>query len=97
MAIRLGLVSGIALGLLLALAQAQAADADRGQLLYENHCTTCHASTVHVRSKHKARTVEEIGAQVRRWSEELGLTWTEEDVAVVRRFLNARYYGYKEK
>lgn len=92
----LTLTLATALGLLLWLPPAQAGERERGRLLYENHCTTCHSSTVHVRSEHKAHTLEDIETQVRRWSVELGLTWSDTEVAAVRHYLSVRYYGYSE-
>ncbi|OGI59031.1 MAG: hypothetical protein A2V58_01760 [Candidatus Muproteobacteria bacterium RBG_19FT_COMBO_61_10] len=92
----LTLTLATALGLLLSLPPAQAGERERGRLLYENHCTTCHSSTAHVRSEHKAHTLEDIEAQVRRWSKELGLTWSDAEVAAVRHYLSVRYYGYSE-
>jgi mono/diheme cytochrome c family protein len=92
----LTLALGTFLGLLLMLPPAQAGEQERGRLLYENHCTACHTSTVHIREKHKARTLEDIETQVRRWSGELGLTWSDEEVAAVKSFLSTRYYGFKE-
>lgn len=92
----LTLTLGTALCLLLMLPPAQAGERERGRLLYENHCTSCHTSTAHVRASHKARTLEEIDTQIRRWSGELGLTWSDAEVAAVRRYLSVRYYGYSE-
>jgi mono/diheme cytochrome c family protein len=86
---------GTALALLLMFPPAHADEQERGRLLYENHCTSCHTSKVHVRGKHKAHTLEDIEKQVRRWSGELGLTWSDEEVAAVRSYLSIRYYGYK--
>ena len=90
------LTLGTMLCLLLIVPLAQAGERERGRLLYENHCTSCHSSTVHIRTTHKARTLEEIDAQVRRWSGELGLTWSDAEVLAVRRYLSVRYYGYSE-
>ncbi len=92
----LTLTLGTALGLLLIFPPAQAGELERGRLLYENHCTACHTSTVHVRTKHKARTAQDIETQVRRWSGELGLTWSDAEVMSVRRYLSVRYYGFSE-
>ncbi len=92
----LTLTLATALGLLLLCPPLQASERERGRLLYENHCTTCHTSTVHVRSEHKAHTLEDIETQVRRWSVELGLNWSDAEVTAVRHYLSVRYYGYKE-
>jgi len=73
---------------------AQQANHERGRALYENHCTVCHTSNVHIRSKRKARSTQDIHAWVVRWSTELKLGWSPEDVNDVRYYLNGRYYHY---
>jgi cytochrome c5 len=74
---------------------ALAGDAERGRLLYENHCMVCHTSVVHVREDRKATTREEIRGWVERWQKELGLPWMSVDVDDVVEFLNNRYYQLK--
>lgn len=71
---------------------AQAGDAERGKLLYENHCKVCHTSVVHVREDRKATSREEIRTWVQRWNKELGLQWGSVDVDDVIEYLNERYY-----
>lgn len=67
---------------------------DRGQLLYENHCTACHADSVHNRNRDKAHSINEIRQWVMRWSKQLELGWGKHDVNVVTDFLNRRYYHF---
>ena len=74
---------------------ARAADAVRGQLLYENHCKVCHTSVVHVREEREASTREEIQTWIRRWRKELGLQWGTAEVDDVTEYLNNRYYRLK--
>ena len=93
----LALVLGPVALLLLTLQPAQAGERELGRMLYENHCTTCHTSTAHVRTQHKAHTLEDIDKQVRRWSGELGLTWSDAEVVAVRKYLSVRYYGFREE
>ena len=64
----------------------------RGELLYENHCSGCHESQVHIREKHIASTLGDIQKQVARWSSELRLDWTDSDIQDVTHFLYQRYY-----
>ena len=71
---------------------ARAADAERGRLLYENHCKVCHTSVVHVRENRKAATREEIQTWIRRWQKELGLQWGTVEVDDVTEYLDNRYY-----
>lgn len=70
------------------------AGAERGRLLYENHCTSCHASTVHVRDHRKTKTPTELRAWIVRWSGELKLKWSEDELADVYQYLNNRYYKF---
>lgn len=67
-------------------------DADRGALLYENHCIGCHESVVHIRSDRKVHDLEGLHRQVRRWSDAQGLGWTPEEVGAVAHYLDRRYY-----
>lgn len=75
-------------------APAQDAPTSRGELLYENHCMSCHTSIAHVRDNRRAKSAAEVGAWVRRWATELKLGWTDADIAAVTRHLNKRYYKF---
>ena len=75
----------------------RAADAERGRLLYENHCMVCHTSVVHVRERRKATSREEIQTWVQRWRKELGLQWGTVEVGDVTKYLNDRYYQLKSE
>jgi len=72
-----------------------AADAERGHLLYENHCTVCHTSVVHIRENRKSNSREEIRNWVQRWQKELGLQWSSGEVDDVVEYLDERYYKLK--
>jgi hypothetical protein len=85
----------LATGLLpVAPGDAQAADEQRGRMLYENHCGFCHASVVHVREQHKVHNAAELRAAIQRWSSELKLKWQENDVNDVQLYLNSLYYNF---
>lgn len=73
----------------------RANDAQRGRLLYENHCTVCHTSVVHIREDRKSTSREEIRNWVKRWQKELGLQWTSGEINDVIEYLNDRYYQLK--
>ena len=73
---------------------APAADAGRGRSLYESGCNGCHAESVHGRANRAAADYEAIRGWVRRWSANLGLKWTDDEVADVTAHLNARYYRF---
>lgn len=66
----------------------------RGQLLYENHCAECHESSVHIREKRKADSIDKIRYWVTRWSKELKLSWSKEEIEEVTQHVNSSYYHY---
>ena len=69
----------------------------RGQLLYENHCLTCHESQVHIRQKAKAKDFTRIASFVAIWSRELNVGWSNDEILSVTTYLNQRYYKYQTK
>lgn len=73
---------------------AQAADPERGRLLYENHCTDCHESLVHIRDERKADSPAALRAQIERWRDTLDLSWGDDEVDDVQAYLNQRFYGH---
>ena len=75
------------------------AAASRGELLYENHCTVCHESIVHIRANRKAKSLADLRGWVARWSGELKLKWSNEEIDDVAEFLARRFYkfGKREK
>ncbi len=73
---------------------AHPASALRGMELYQNHCTVCHASQVHIREKRKGTSLVQVEAWIRRWAGELRLGWTDEEIRDVLHYLNSQYYKY---
>lgn len=73
---------------------AVAADPVRGRALYEARCDSCHAESVHGRSKREATGYDSLRGWVRRWSGNLGLRWTAEEIDDVTAWLNGRYYKF---
>ena len=71
-------------------------DTPRSELLYSTHCIACHNAKIHWRNKKIAKDWTGLKAQVRRWQGIQGLVWSDNDVAEVARYLNARYYHYPE-
>jgi hypothetical protein len=71
-----------------------APDASRGELLYSTHCVFCHTTEVHWREKKVAADRAGVQAQVVRWQDNLGLKWSNDDIAEVARYLNAAFYHY---
>ena len=72
---------------------AQSASTERGRLLYENHCTVCHESVVHVREDRKVDSRQDLLAYIARWQQHLGLGWSGDEMNAVRDYLNEKYYG----
>lgn len=92
---RHALLTATALAAALALtAPARGADVPRGKALYEARCGGCHAESVHGRAKREAKDYQAVRSWVRRWGDNLGLRWTDEEVADVAAYLNVRYYRY---
>jgi hypothetical protein len=83
-----------AFALLLLYALPVSAGEQRGALLYENHCTSCHASTVHIREQRKSKNPAELRAWILRWSGELKLNWRDDELADVYQYLNNHYYKF---
>jgi hypothetical protein len=69
----------------------------RGQLLYENHCLSCHESVVHIRAGRRAKSLPEIRAWVMHWSGYLQLRWSREEVDDVVNHLNDHYYTFTSR
>lgn len=69
-------------------------DSSRGQLLYENHCITCHDSRAHIRDKRKSRSVADIEKWVFRWAQHLNLEWDRVEINDVIDYLNQRFYQF---
>jgi hypothetical protein len=67
----------------------------RGQLLYENHCISCHESIVHVRLRQQAMSLPELRARVLHWATYLQLRWGKEEIEDVVGYLNRQYYKFE--
>ena len=66
----------------------------RGQLLYENHCMSCHESVVHIRTTKQTRSLQELRTRVVRWAEYQKLRWGKEEIDEVVKYLDTRYYKF---
>ena len=75
---------------------ATSANPERGRLLYENHCRSCHESNVHIRQTQAAKSLKAVRTEVVRWQGVLTLQWSAEDVGDVAEYLNATWYHYAE-
>jgi mono/diheme cytochrome c family protein len=68
----------------------------RGALLYENHCGACHATQMHWRDKRVASDWASLRTQVKRWQDTALLSWSDEEIDEVARYLNKRFYRFDE-
>jgi len=69
-----------------------ATDLERGRLLYENTCQTCHTTQPHWREKRLVKTWHDLVAQVGRWQDVAHAGWTPRDIQDVASYLNATFY-----
>ena len=69
----------------------------RGELLYSTYCIACHTTQVHWRDDRLATDWKSLTKQVRRWQNNAGLTWEEEDIRSVAHYLNTLYYHFPEE
>ena len=83
---------GIALALIGFPAVAQ--DSDRGKLLYENNCLTCHYERIHKRdaSKSLVKSQAQLRAQVARWAGQAKQSLTPQDIDDIAEYLNRSHY-----
>ncbi len=75
-------------------AQAKKDDFTRGELLYSKHCAACHSTQIHWRDKKAVKDWASLKAQVRRWQRIGSLSWSDDEIEQVARYLNASYYHY---
>lgn len=85
------IASQIALGLL-AVLPAQAQDLQRGKLLYETHCATCHSEKLHQRDKTVVRSMPDLRDMVARWARETKRSFTLDELEDVAAYLNQSHY-----
>lgn len=70
------------------------ADSNRGMLLYENHCVSCHDPLPHRPEEREVKDLTELRQIVTGWALHARLRWTEEDVEDVVCYLNDRHYKF---
>jgi len=67
----------------------------RGQMLYENHCMSCHESVVHIRERQQVKSLQQLRARVLYWADYLQMHWGREEVEEVFIYLNDQYYRFE--
>jgi mono/diheme cytochrome c family protein len=71
---------------------ASAQDADRGKLLYETHCGTCHYERVHQRIRPSVRDLDQLRDMVARWAPQTRRSFTLDEIEDVVHYLNESHY-----
>jgi mono/diheme cytochrome c family protein len=87
-------VAGIGVALAALCTGARAAAPSRGELLYTTHCIACHSTQMHWRDQRLATDLDSLRQQVRLWQGRALLSWTEDDVDEVTRYLDQRIYRF---
>jgi mono/diheme cytochrome c family protein len=68
-----------------------------GALLYETHCIACHSKEIHWRDRKLATDWTSLAAQVRRWQQNTGLQWSDDEIEQVTRYLNRTIYRFPDQ
>lgn len=68
------------------------ADAERGRLLHDTHCISCHDTRVYKRDSKVATNYDEIRTQVMRWQTNVFLRWSTGDIDAVTAYLARTFY-----
>ena len=93
--LKLAAVVAALAGVLVFMVTLRAVEFDRGEALYENHCSACHDPQVHVGGDARhVTTMADLRARVAAWSVHSGLNWSAEDVNDVTDYLNRRFYQF---
>lgn len=69
----------------------------RSQMLYENHCMSCHESVVHIRGNRRTESLTKLRRRVSHWANYLHVRWGEEEVEEVVTYLNNHYYTFESR
>ena len=77
---------------LVASSLALGADPDRGRMLLDTHCVSCHDSRVYKRDSKLGTNYEEIRKQVLRWETNVSLKWSDNDIDAVTTYLARTFY-----
>lgn len=74
---------------------AQAADAKRGEALYQANCTRCHDTSVHARPNSIIHSLDALKKRVRFCETNARLKWSDEQIEDVTAYLNETFYKFK--
>jgi mono/diheme cytochrome c family protein len=72
----------------------QAQDADRGKLLYETHCVSCHYERIHKRDPARSvvRSIASLKLEVGRRADQTGRRFTIQDLDDIAEYLARSHY-----
>jgi mono/diheme cytochrome c family protein len=70
----------------------QAQDAERGKLLYDTHCGTCHYERVHDRLRTKILDLADLRDEVARWAPQTKHQFALDEIEQVVQYLNESHY-----
>jgi len=70
----------------------QAQDLQRGKLLYETHCATCHTERLHGREKTAVKRMADLRDMVARWAPQTRRTFTPDELEEIVQHLNRSHY-----
>ena len=77
---------------LLAAGAAQAQGIDRGRLLYETHCATCHTERLHEREKSAIRSYADLRGEVGRRAALTNRRFSPDELDDIIEFLDRSHY-----
>jgi mono/diheme cytochrome c family protein len=69
-------------------------DETTGRALYNAQCNGCHRTQIHWRDKKIVEDWPSLLREVRRWQQNSGLVWSDDEVLAVARYLNATWYHF---
>jgi mono/diheme cytochrome c family protein len=83
-----------AIGLALVAGPVLAQEPERGRLLYENNCLTCHYERIHNRdaSKSLVQSHAQLRLQVARWAQQVKQPLKPEDLDDIAEYLDRSHY-----
>ena len=82
----------VSLALLALALPLQAQDLQRGKLLYETHCATCHTGKLHGRERTVVKSMADLRDQVVRWAPQTKRSFTVDELEDIAQHLNRSHY-----
>lgn len=82
----------VSLALLVLALPLQAQDLQRGKLLYETYCATCHTEKLHGRDRTVVKSMADLRDQVVRWAKQTKRSFTLDELDDIALYLNQSHY-----